>query len=248
MKTKTTRNSAPISATGSLPAGGKLARVERKSLSATVLDHLRAAIHDGRYLPGERLVEQNLAEVFDVSRGPIRDALRDLEREGLVTSETNRGTFVARLKYEDLQEIYSLRTTLDQLAMELACQNADGENLQEMETVIERMETSVNEGLSERDAVELDLQFHDAVYRASDHSRLCFFWETLRPQIKVLLLERVTEVPDYADIIVPFHKRLLDVISDRDEQRARELMSAHSQSSYQPLAQHRERTQPAGGK
>ena len=216
--------------------GNKIMPLQRKPLSATVADQLRAAIHDAVFMPGERLIEQSLAREFSVSRGPIRDAFRALEREGLIVSETNRGTYVAHLKPKDLQEIYSLRVALDQLAVVLACREATESHHAEMWAVIENMQQAVTIGLSGRDAVELDLQFHDAIYRSGGHSRLISFWDSLRPQIKTMLLERVTELPDFAEILVPFHKALFDVISIRHEDRARKLILEHIGNAYQPVA------------
>jgi DNA-binding GntR family transcriptional regulator len=224
----------------------RLPALQRKPLSATVLDHLREAIHDGQFMPGERLVEQSLAQEFDVSRGPVRDALRELEHEGLVISEPNRGTYVARLKRKDLEEIYSLRMALDLLAVELACRQADEAHHGELRAIIEKMRKAVSDGLSGRDAVELDLQFHDAIYRATGHERLYFFWQTLRPQVKTLLLERVTELADFTDVLIPFHQSLLEVICARDQRQALELMKTHVRNAYQPLARSLEDNHPPG--
>ena len=210
--------------------------LRRQPFSVTILDHLREAIHDGYFMPGERLIEQSLAREFGVSRGPIRDALRELEREGLIVSEVNRGTYVAHLKAEDLEEIYSLRVALDQLAVGLACQRATDEHLAGMWNVIVDMEKAVANGLSGRDAVELDLQFHDAIYRASRHSRLISFWEYLRPQTKTMLLERVTELPNFSEIMVALHRALFDIISARNESGARELIVDHINNAYRPIA------------
>lgn len=233
---KTHPNAGPKPDATARRAANKIVPLPRKPLSATIADQLRAAIHDATFMPGERLVEQSLAREFKVSRGPIRDAFRELEREGLIVSETNRGTYVAHLKPADLQEIYSLRLALDQLAVALACREATQAQLGEMAAVLDQMRHAVSAALSGRDAVELDLQFHDAIYRSAGHSRLIAFWDSLRPQIKTMLLERVTQRPDFTEILVPFHKILFDVIAIRDEDRARKLIADHIGNAYQPVA------------
>src|SRR5687768_6485626 len=81
--------------------------VDKNTLGDVVLGRLRAAIYAGQFVPGERLVEQTIAASLNVSRGPVREALSQLEQEGLVTSQPNRGTFVTIITREDIEEIYS---------------------------------------------------------------------------------------------------------------------------------------------
>src|SRR5512147_2302861 len=82
-----------------------------------VADRLREAILQGRFRPGERLREAELATMLEVSRGPVREALTRLEHEGLVTTRRNRGATVSRLSKEDEEEVRSLRLTLERLAV-----------------------------------------------------------------------------------------------------------------------------------
>lgn len=224
----------------------RLQPLPRKSLSELTLDFIRAAIHNGDSLPGERLVEQTLARQLNVSRGPVRDALRELEREGLVVSQLNRGTYVSHLKHDDLEEIYSLRLVLEQLAMRLACRHADDTHLAEMNKLIDEMTAAVSEGLTARECVEFDLRFHDEIYAASAHKRLIGFWEILRPQVKTFLLERNTELKDYSDIVVPFHRELLDVIIRKDEDEAVRLIRSHIDNAFEPLAKRQDRSDATG--
>src|SRR6478752_4464093 len=93
-----------------------LALPASRGLSVDIATRLRAAIFAGHFGPGERLREEALAKAMGVSRGPIREAFTQLEREGLVVIQRNRGTFVARLKREDAEELYSLRLVLERLA------------------------------------------------------------------------------------------------------------------------------------
>lgn len=216
--------------------GKPLPTLRRKSLSDTTLDLIRTAIYDGDLLPGQRLIEQNLAAQLDVSRGPVRDALRELEREGLIVSRPNRGTYVARLRQSDLREVYSLRQVLEQLAVRLACENATPKDKEELKGIVEKMKRAVKEGLSVKGCAELDLTFHDAIYGASQHKRLQSFWEILRPQVKVFLLERLVELENYREILVPFHKRLCDAVCKGDSDRALTLIREHIDDAYEPVA------------
>ena len=94
--------------------------VTHTDLGTAVMAELRALIIDGEFAQGERLVETELAERFDVSRGPVRDALAQLERGGLVELRPRKGSFVRSLSVADIEEIYSLRQALETLALQIA--------------------------------------------------------------------------------------------------------------------------------
>lgn len=101
-------------------------RVERTPapIRAQVLDNLRQAILDGRFAPGQRLIERELVELTGVSRTSIREALRELAAEGLVTTIPNKGTVVATLSAEDARQLYQVRSVLEGLAGKLFVENA----------------------------------------------------------------------------------------------------------------------------
>ena len=101
----------------------------KRSLSDDVTESIRAAILSGKLEPGARLREELLASSLRVSRGPVREALTKLERDGLVIVYRNRGAFVARLSYADLEEVYSLRRAIERLAVQRMLRLGDAANL-----------------------------------------------------------------------------------------------------------------------
>src|SRR5437762_5296218 len=135
-------------------------------LSATVADRLRDTIFKGHFAPGERLREESLAEALDVSRGPIRDALLQLEREGLVVRRRNRGAMVAQLSRTDLEEVYSLRIAIEPFVCEWAARNASERDWEAMQTAIDAY-SGLDESVTVHEAADADLRFHDVVYLAS---------------------------------------------------------------------------------
>ena len=137
----------------------RVAPARRRGLADEVADRLRDAIFDGAYAPGSSLREVELAEVLGVSRGPVREALLKLEREGLVRGEWHRGTTVTSLSEVDIAELDSLRAALERLAVELVIDRAA--DLTEVDAVVTRMERAAGE----HEMVRCDLDFHDAVYR-----------------------------------------------------------------------------------
>jgi DNA-binding GntR family transcriptional regulator len=201
------------------------------SLANRVADYLRDAIFRGKIAPGEQLREVPLSNMLGISRGPIRDALSRLEREGLVTIPSNGRTIVARLTREDFDEVYSLRLGLERVAMQYAIRNATASDMDEMQRVVDMMVARVNEGINEKDAADLDLQFHDVVYQASHHKRLQSVWTDLRPQIYIFLLSRNVADSDFR-IQMERHQEIVDVIRARDVERAMAVIETHLQVAY----------------
>ena len=203
--------------------------IENPDLVDRVYVSLRRAIHEGTLPPGARLVERQLGDQLDVSRAPVRDALRMLERDGLVVSAGRRGKIVATLSAQDAWEVYTLRATLEAMAFRLAAQRATSDTIAELETTVGEMRRKVEEG-DVATLAALDLRFHEAVCRASGHARLLAMWTAMSRQIQVLLHvdTRVGEVK-YQDIPEqPLrHQRLVDAIRSGDGDAAEALARGH---------------------
>jgi DNA-binding GntR family transcriptional regulator len=208
-----------------------LASPLKVSLSDKVADHLRDAIFRGKLAPGEMLREMQLSQSLGVSRGPIREALQQLEREGLVIIPRNGRTIVARLTREDFDEVYSLRLGLEQVAMQYAIRNATHVDMDEMQNVVYTMIRQVNTGITEKRAADLDLQFHDLLYRTSRHKRLQACWADLRPQIYIFLLSRNVADQDFRTQMIG-HQEIVDVIRAGDEEAAMKCIRQHIAIAY----------------
>jgi len=212
-----------------------LSLTPKRALSDDVGVRLREAISSGQLSPGERLSEKLLAEMMGVSRGPIREALTQLEREGLVIKQPNKGALVARLSREDLDEVYSLRLALERLAVQQAIRNAEPKHLADMQAIVDVMALDVNRGTTEKAAAELDIRFHDLLYQSTRHKRLYDCWATLRPQIHIFLLTRNVANPDFRQLAVQGHQDLVEVIRARDQERAIATIEAHLQTAYERI-------------
>lgn len=204
----------------------------KRSLADDVVDRLREAIFHGRFKPGESLREEQLATMLDVSRGPIREALVQLEREGLVIVRRHRGATVARLSRSDLEDVYSLRLALERLAMQRAAQFATEQDFAALEEVLKGFDIALSRGPSEKEIAELDVRFHDLIYKAARHQRLYDCWANLRSQIYILLLSRNVANQDFRDITLKSHTELLDALRSRDENRATAEIEEHLRGAY----------------
>ncbi|WP_020674015.1 GntR family transcriptional regulator [Amycolatopsis nigrescens] len=222
---------------------GRVAPARRRGLADEVADRIRDAIFDGAYAPGSQLREVELSVALGVSRGPVREALLRLEREGLVRSEWHRGATVTALSRQDVAELDSLRAALEQLAVELVVANAAEEDLAEIDAVVGRMERAGDE----HEMLRCDIDFHDAVYAAAGHRRLREAWQAIRSQVHLFLLTRVgLDSEGYVTGIPAEHRQLATALRDRDREVALELFAGHRRRASEILAG-RHADQPPGG-
>ena len=184
----------------------------RKSLGEDVAERLRDAILHGELSPGQRLREEELSARIQVSRGRIRDTFILLEHEGLVQSSRDRGVSVVELTRNDLQEIYTLRSVLEPLAISLAIKRGDASDLAEMDASLAEMTSAFSRRITERDAARLDVQFHDTIYQAAHRPHLSNAWEQIRLPTYWFMLSRKVASSDWREGTVQGHAQILKVI------------------------------------
>lgn len=155
-----------------------LGTVERRVLRHEVLDGLRTGILGGEILPGTRLLEVPLATQLGVSRGPIREALRQLEQEGLVEFFPHRGAVVVGVADDEIETIYGIRALLEASAFGRASRIVTDDDLAGLSETVERMIAASEEG--DVDTVtELDLRFHGRVVELSGFQYLRSLWASI---------------------------------------------------------------------
>jgi DNA-binding GntR family transcriptional regulator len=212
-----------------------LTPASRKSLTEDVAERLRDAILHGELSPGQRLLEEELGAILEVSRGPVREALMLLEREGLVQPARNRGVSVVELTRNDLEEIFTLRSALEPLAISLAIQRGDASDRAAMDAAQAEMTSAFSRRITERDAARLDVQFHDTIYRAGHHQRLATAWEQIRLPTYWFMLSRNVASPDWREGTVRGHAELVRVIKAGDEAVAAAAIKEHISFAYQRI-------------
>ena len=198
-----------------------------KQLWETIADALRDEILDGRLPAGSRLVETELAERFGVSRGPVRDALSALAREGLAVDLPRRGTFVSSLTEADLDEVYVIRRAIEEAAVRLAVERATGEELDGIRASLDAVEAAYARG-DLATAWEADMAFHRTYCRLSRNGRLLALFDELASQT-VLLMR--TALASRASLgwtpPVEYHRRIADAIAARDVEAAIQAVGDH---------------------
>ncbi|MBC7342478.1 MAG: GntR family transcriptional regulator [Clostridia bacterium] len=136
-----------------------------------VFDHLRRQILKGKYAPGERLIEEDIAGELGVSRTPVREAIRKLELEGLAEHIPRRGAIVRELSIQDANEIYSIRSVLEGFAARLAAETITEEELRAFDELLASMKRCIEVGDESEEALYHD-RFHAMLYKASHNRRL----------------------------------------------------------------------------
>jgi DNA-binding GntR family transcriptional regulator len=206
----------------------------QRALGDLVTDVLREMITGGQFQPGQHLKEAELADALKVSRGPIREALSRLQEEGHVELRRHRGAFVSTLTKTDIEEVHTLRGAIERLAASRACTRMGDPGFAEMDAVLEQMK-SVDTKIDPEDAVRLDLQFHDIIYRYCDHVRVQRVWESIRGQVTVFLRARNASFPDFVDVGYSEHKELRDALALGDPQAAQDGIDKHILGAYERL-------------
>ncbi|WP_158841614.1 GntR family transcriptional regulator [Saccharothrix deserti] len=206
----------------------------RRGLADEVADRIRDAIFSEAYAPGAQLREMELSAALDVSRGPVREALLRLEREGLVRSAWHRGATVTTLSPQDIAELDSLRGALEQLAVQQVITHASDGDIAAIEKAADRMERAEDEHAM----VGCDIEFHDAVYAATRHQRLKEAWDAIRCQVHLFLLTRIGRSTDgYLSHVPDEHRELVAALRARDADAALELFAAHRRHAFEVLTE-----------
>jgi DNA-binding GntR family transcriptional regulator len=164
----------------------------------------------------------------------VREALVQLKQEGIVTMEWHRGAFIVQLSATDFRELASLRTVLEVFAIEQAAVAATQADLDDLAAVV----TAMSKALAEQSdfvMIQLDVQFHDALYQAAHHGRLWNAWSSIRSQVLLSLLSRRTRNEYYRDQVIAEHEKLFRVISSRDVKACRDAIREHLSATYDRL-------------
>jgi len=217
-----------------IPDGLLLPQPSQPSLSDGVLTILRQMIATGQFTPGQHLKEAELAAALNVSRGPVREALTQLEAEGQVELRRHRGAFVSTLTRVDVEEVHTLRTAIERLAGERACVRMGRVEFAAMDEVLKQMKGATGT-VSPEEAVRLDLEFHDILYAACDHQRVQRVWTSIRSQVSFFLHTRNVNFPDFTQVGHPEHLELRNALSLADPQAARDAVEKHLSGAYERL-------------
>ena len=194
-------------------------------LRDVVFNTLRQAILKGELAPGERLMEIQLAEKLGVSRTPIREAIRKLELEGLVLMIPRKGAEVAKISEKSLRDVLEVRRSLEELAIELACQRMTDEEIDQLEQRQNAFKNAIHKG-NAMNIAETDEAFHDVIYLGTGNDKLVQILNNLREQMYRYRVEYLKREEAHPQLIAE-HAEIIEYISKGEKKAATDVMCKH---------------------
>ena len=187
---------------------------------------LRSAIVDGSLAPGDRLLETNLANELGTSNGPVREALRQLETEGLVVSAPYRGAVVATVSQEEIEQVLvPIRVIIERFAFRIALPLLEDADYAQLRKLVTQMRTAADAADADRLA-ETDLQFHELVLKRSGQNHCLQLWRVIQPRVRTYFRR---DAPAHSDhyAVADQHQQLLDALTAGDPDALVAAVEAH---------------------
>lgn len=206
-------------------------RGQQRTKKDLVVEVMREAILSGELVPGERLLQEELAERFEVSPTPIREAVQQLVAEGVLSHSPYRGVQVAEVRSEEVQEVYLIRSTLEELATQMAVLNLRIIDVRQLRTyqaeIRERVQNNDLQALR-----KINYEFHMLIYRAANMPLLLTMIQTLWTKFP---WDTLHVLPYRAEATVGEHQHILDAINEGDDELAGRQMRIHIESGSTAL-------------
>lgn len=207
--------------------------IRRRSLHDELTDRLRDLIAEGEIAPGEKISEKALCDRFDVSRTPLREALKVLAKEGLVTLTLHRGATVTPITRDDLAEAFPIMGALEALAGELACKRATTAEIARVAALHRRMRQHYD-ARERPEYFRLNQEIHAAIAAAARNPTLDLMQRGLSGRVRrARYLANVTQ--DRWDQAMAEHDEILEALEARDAERMAVLMKQHLEHKLQAV-------------
>ncbi|ALF54821.1 GntR family transcriptional regulator [Nostoc piscinale CENA21] len=203
---------------------------QQRSTPDLIADALREAILRGIFQEGQSLRQDEIATQFGVSRIPVREALRQLEAEGLVTLHLNRGAMVSVLTANEAQEICEIRSALEVQAIQLAIPKFSTADLEKAALILETTNQTTDAGL----LAQLNWEFHAALYTSAERPRLLAMIKNLHINCDRYVRMQMAQM-DYQERSQKEHYQLLDACKQRDTKTAVRLLKRHIDTAGEQL-------------
>jgi DNA-binding GntR family transcriptional regulator len=203
--------------------------LDKQNISHDLVEFFKQQILNGELNPGDRIVETKVARELGISQTPVREAIRQLSGEGVVTIALNKGPIVRTLDKSDVFEIYSLRAVIEGLAIRIATQIASDEAIADLEASFEKMKEKLHDESIETLLAD-SLYIHQSIIKLSNHYRLIHTYESISFQIA--LVNRILGRESTKAKEVEQHLELVDALKQRDPDHAEKVMRRHIYRSY----------------
>ena len=200
-----------------------------KSLQEQTYLALRASILSGEIAPGERLIETQLAQKLQVSRTPVREAIKQLQRETLAIADKTGGIRVSTISVVDAQQLYDCRIALEELAVKQVCQQGTAAEIKNIEVWVEKAEQLSDTKLTKEKSPQMlaiDYQFHLAIVEGTGNKWLVYLLDQVFDKMKLLRLQTTEYNPRVLEIRTE-HRQVYNAIAKKDAETAVILIRKH---------------------
>jgi len=195
------------------------------SLVTQITQFLTNAIIEGRLKEGERLIENELQRKFGISRAPIRESFRILEKNGLVITIPRKGTFVRKITQKDIEEIFPIIALLEGLAARLAVSQLENDDIEEMKLALTKM-TDAAEKKDFESYINYHTEYHEIFIYASKNETLIGLLENLRRQ-NIWFRSAYRYVQESFEYTLRVHREIIDLFIKKDAERLEALVNEH---------------------
>lgn len=200
-----------------------------KSLTSMIFEKIREDILIGKYTSGEKIVEAKLAEEFGVSRTPVREALKQLELDGLVDNIPNRGVIVKGISNQDVEDIYTIRIAIEGIAVKWAIERMDDNDLQKLKEIFELMEFYTFKKDIDKIA-ELNTKFHETIYNATKSRYMEHVLKDFQYFMKTTRYKSL-RAPGRIESTLEEHREVLEAFTAKDKEKAAKAILKHVNNS-----------------
>jgi DNA-binding GntR family transcriptional regulator len=216
----------------------QLKKVERESIATQVYETLKQSIVQGTLPSGTHLIETTIAKQMGTSRGPVREALRQLEADGVVEVRANVGTFVRALSMEEIQELYTVRSVLEGYAASLAAERATPADIERLQESVEAAIRAAQQG-DLRKTATVDFDLHRTIWEIARHRILFDLLSLLEVRIRMFISLQAPLFKKLMDSIQD-HRLIVKAIGDGDAETAGELVRTHIMEAGLLIVEHME--------
>lgn len=206
--------------------------LESTDLVAQVEAQLTRAIVEGRLAPGSRIVEADIARRMGVSRAPVREAARRLERQGVLVARPRHGFAVRTISVQEIDDLYEVRLSLELTAIELACRKASDADLARVRAMVDDMVRQARTRPQD-ERIDTDLALHTLISELSGNAHLHRIF--LNTQTELRMVIALITVVDDSETVAINHLQIADALLRRDPEAAKAAMRTHIESAWRDV-------------
>lgn len=200
--------------------------MQKESLAVSAYKNIREAIIFGEFQPETKLNEVQIATSMNLSRSPLREALRQLASDGLVETCPYKGTVVAKISGTEIRDVfYPIRETIERYAMKCAATMLKDDDFAQLLKIVEKM-TDSNAQQNITTMSELDLEFHRIIVKGTTSPGLYNTWRSVSSRILMVLIATGEKLPSM-DLIVQDHKEIYDMLKEGNMEKIAQCMDRH---------------------